>query len=112
MKTVFHLIASDPAGRETALTIAENLAEDDSVEMDDIVVVAQANGIEPLTTGGDGEDHVRSLLEQGLSFKACSNTLETKNIDESDLVAGVETVPSGAGELTRLQADDYAYIRP
>ena len=112
MQTVFHLIADDPDQQRTALTIAENLTEDDSVEIDDIAVVAQAEGIEPLTAGGDGSGQVEELLERGLSVKACGNTLELKDLAESDLVDGVETVPSGGGELTRLQDEGYAYIRP
>ncbi|ELZ22212.1 hypothetical protein C477_04299 [Haloterrigena salina JCM 13891] len=112
MQTVFHLIADDPDQRQTALTIAKNLTEDDSVEIDDIAIVAQAEGIEPLTAGGDGSNMVEELLERGLSVKACGNTLELKDLAESDLVDGVETVPSGGGELTRLQDEGYAYIRP
>ncbi len=112
VQTVFHLIADDPAQRETALTIAENLTKDDSVEIDDVAIVAQAEGIEPLTAGGDGSDMVESLLETGIAVKACGNTLDLKDLAESDLVDGVETVPSGGGELTRLQSEGYAYIRP
>ena len=112
MKTVFHLIAGEEGDQKTALTIAGNLSEDESVEMDDIAVVAQANGIEPVTRDGTNSDMVESLLADGISVKACSNTLDLKDLTESDLVDGVETVPSGAGELTRLQDDGYAYIRP
>ena len=112
MQTVFHLITGDSDRQKTALTIAENLTEDDSVEMDDVAVVAQAEGIEPLTAGGTHSETVESLLETGISFKACGNTLDMEGLDESDLVDGVETVPSGAGELTRLQDDGYSYIRP
>ncbi|MDF9747301.1 DsrE family protein [Natrinema salsiterrestre] len=112
MQTVFHLIADEPAQQRTALTIAENLTEDDSVEIDDVAIVAQADGIEPLTAGGDGSETVKSLLEAGIAVKACSNTLEMKDLADSDLVEGVETVPSGGGELTRLQSEGYAYIRP
>lgn len=112
MRTVFHLIEDDAEKRETALTIAENLTQDDSVEMDEVAVVAQSHGIEPLTVGGEGSDHVRSLLDAGVSFKACGNTLDLMDLDEADLVQGVEPVPSGAGELTRLQGEGYAYVRP
>lgn len=112
MKTVFHLIAGDAEDRATALTIAENTLDDDSVDITDVAVVAQANGIEPLTAGGEGSDAVERLLDRDVAVRACGNTLEMKDLDESDLVEGVETVPSGAGELTRLQSDGYAYIRP
>ena len=112
MQTVFHLVASDSSDRETTLTIADNLLDDDSVDVEDVAVVAQAEGIEPVTAGGEGSDKITSLLEEGVAVKACSNTLEMKEIDDTDLVDGVETVPSGGGELTRLQSEGYAYIRP
>lgn len=112
MRTVFHLIQGEEDDQKTTLTIAENLSKDETIEMDDIVVVAQGGGIGPVTKGGTHSDAVESLLDAGISFRACSNTLETKDLDESDLVEGVETVSSGASELTRLQDDGYAYIRP
>jgi intracellular sulfur oxidation DsrE/DsrF family protein len=110
-QTVFHLIGDDPDEQELVLTLAENLANDETIDMADIAVLAQAEGIDPLTRDGSGSDHVRSLIDEGISFKACSNTLDMFDIDESDLVEGVETVSSGVGELTRLQNDGYAYIR-
>ncbi len=111
-KTVFHLIGSSADEQDLALTLAENLTEDDSIEMDDIAVLAQAEGIDPVTKEGDESERVRALVESGVSVKACSNTLAMFDLDESDLVDGVETVSSGVGELTRLQNDGYAYIRP
>lgn len=112
MNAVFHLISGDAEDRERALNIAGNLLDDDSVDVDDLAVVAQAGGIEPLLEGGDGSETTEELLDRGISFRACGNTLEMKDLEESDLVDGVETVPSGAGELVRRQDDDYAYVRP
>lgn len=111
-KTVFHLIEGGSDEQDLALTLAENLANDDSIDMDDIAVLAQAEGIDPVTTDGEHSDRVESLVDDGVSVKACSNTLDMFDIDNADLVAGVETVSSGVGELTRLQNDGYAYIRP
>lgn len=112
MRTAFHLISSDPDERKTALNIVRNLLEDDSVDLDDVAVVAQAGGIEPVTEDGEGSDRVRALLSDGVTVTACANTMESRGIDESDLLAGVGTAPTGVGELTRLQHDGYAYIRP
>jgi len=112
MRTVFHLVQSDEQGRETTLTIADNLTKDETVEVDDIVVLAQADGAEPVTTDGAGSDQVTSLIEKDVSVRICSNTMELKELSEADLVDGVETVSSGAAELTRLQDDGCAYVRP
>ncbi|WP_227355065.1 DsrE family protein [Haladaptatus salinisoli] len=112
MQSVVHLISGDEDERQTALAIVENLLNDESGAIDDVAVVAQSKGIESVTAGGDGEERVRSLLDEGVAFKACSNTLDTMDLEESDLVEGVETVPEGAVEVTRLENEGYAYLRP
>ena len=110
--TVFHLASGDGDKQELVLTLAENLTKDDTIDMDDVAVLAQAEGIEPVKSDGEGNDHVRSLIDNGVSIKVCSNTMEMFDLEEADLVNGVETVSSGVGELTRLQKDGYAYISP
>jgi uncharacterized protein len=109
-QTVFHLVSGDSDDQELTLTLAENLTKDETIDMDDVAVLAQAEGIDPVRADGDQSDHVQSLIEDGVSVKACSNTLDMFDLTEADLVEGVETVSSGVGELTRLQNDGYAYI--
>lgn len=112
MQTVIHLVSGDETEQETALTIAQNLLDDESGSIDDVAVVAQAGGMKAIRTGQESEAQVRGLLDDGVSVKACSNTLEMMGLDQSDLVAGVETVPEGAVEVTRLETEGYAYLRP
>lgn len=112
MQSVVHLISGDEDEQQTALAIVKNLLADESGTIDDIAVVAQSKGIESVTAGGNSEERVQSLLDEGVAFKACSNTLETMNLDESDLIKGIETVPEGAVEVTRLENEGYAYLRP
>ena len=112
MQTVIHLVSGDETEQETSLTVARNLLDDETGSIDDVAVVVQAAGVKAIETGQESEEQVRALLDDGVSFKACSNTLETMGLDESDLVAGVETVPEGAVEVTRLETDGYAYLRP
>ncbi|WP_137286343.1 DsrE family protein [Halorussus salinisoli] len=112
MRTAFHLTSGDEDHQKTVLTIAENLSNDETIEMDDIAVVAQAEGIAPFKKDGTHSDTVEELLDAGIEFRACSNTLDMMDLDDSDLVEGVETVSSGASELTRLQDDGWAYLRP
>jgi intracellular sulfur oxidation DsrE/DsrF family protein len=71
MQTVFHLITGDAEEQETALTIAENLTEDESVDVTDVAVVAQSEGTEPLRAERDGSDTVREFIDQGIEFRAC-----------------------------------------
>jgi intracellular sulfur oxidation DsrE/DsrF family protein len=112
MQSVVHLISGDETEQETALTIAENLLEDESGSIDDVAVVAQGGGIEAITSKGEHGETVQTLLENGVSVKACSNTMEMMEMDESDLVDGADIVPEGAVEVTRLENEGYAYMRP
>lgn len=112
MQTVIHVISGDETEQETGLKIARNLIEDESGDIDDVAIVAQSKGIAAVTVDGDLADRVESLLSDGVSFSACSNTLAAMDLEESDLIEGVETVPEGAVEVTRLQTEGYAYLRP
>lgn len=112
MKTLVHLVSGDEAEHRTALAIAENLLDDETESIDAVAIVVQAGGIDAITTEGEHGDRVQSLLDRGVSFAACENTLAANDLDESDLIEGVETVPEGAVEVTRLQDEGYAYIRP
>lgn len=109
---MIHLVSGDEREQETGLAIARNLLESESGEIDDVAVVAQAGGIESVRASGDARETVRALLADGATFSACANTLSVRDMDESDLVSGVETVPEGAVEATRLQEEGYAYLRP
>jgi intracellular sulfur oxidation DsrE/DsrF family protein len=112
MRSVVHLSSGDETEQETALAIVENMLADESDSIDEVVVAAQSEGIEAVTADGDYADQVRALIDDGVPFKGCENTLETKGLEKSDLVDGVETVPEGAIEVTRLQDEGYAYLRP
>ncbi|AGB16112.1 hypothetical protein Halru_1504 [Halovivax ruber XH-70] len=112
MRTVVHLIQDDAEDRKSALAITKNLTEDDSVELDAVAVVAQGPGIEAVRNDAAVSEHVESLLDDGVSITACQNTMDMHDLTEADLVDGIQTAPSGVGELTRLQSDGYAYIRP
>ncbi|MFD1586846.1 DsrE family protein [Halorientalis brevis] len=111
MDVVVHLISGIGGEQDTSFAIVENLLDADA-DIDELVVVAQSQGIEAVTAGGETEHKVRSLLDAGVSFVACRNTLDTMDLDESDLVDGVDVVPEGAVEVIRLQTEGYAYLRP
>lgn len=63
-------------------------------------------------------EKMKVLAEQGVRFLACRNSLKAfcsggdLCIDESSLPGFVDVVPAGVSELTRLQAEGFAYIKP
>ncbi|GKZ12615.1 DsrE family protein [Haladaptatus sp. T7] len=110
MKTVFHV--STPEAAAIAVAKVRNLLADETLDVDTVAVLFDAGvAIATLERGSDVADDVRGLLDRDVEYKVCSNAVRNPAVDESKLVAGVETVSSGVGELTRLQTRGYAYIR-
>ena len=61
----------------------------------------------------DHAEAVAALIEKGVKFVACENTMRQKSIRKEDLLPGVGTVPSGAVEVVRKQQrDGFAYFKP
>ena len=58
MRTVLHFVSGDESEQKTT-----------RIGIDDIAVVAQADGSAALTSEGEFEDDVESLSDDGVSFK-------------------------------------------
>jgi hypothetical protein len=111
MSTVSHF-ASDPDEQTHALANVANLLDDASTDVDDVVLVANGRRIKLLAeSASNHSDRVTDLIERGVSFRACNNSVTALDVGEADIIDGVETVPAGVGELAKLQArDGFAYI--
>lgn len=111
MSTVFHFAKEGESNQRHALANVANLLADDTTPTEDVVLVANGRGVAVLVEGTSAyPEKVSSLVDDGVSFRACENSLEAQGISKTDLLPGVETVPAGVGELTKLQTDGYAYI--
>ncbi|MBI5585792.1 MAG: DsrE family protein [Deltaproteobacteria bacterium] len=58
-------------------------------------------------------ERMKALIDQGVVFKMCRNTLNDNKLNpETDLAIPMTVVPAGVAELTKLQMAGYAYIKP
>ncbi|WP_433633586.1 DsrE family protein [Halomicrococcus sp. NG-SE-24] len=93
---------------------AKNLLDDESVPIKDLVVLANGKGVQlytPPTDDNKFEGQITSLQDRGVTFRACGNAMEMLGLTKDDLLPRVERVPSGVGELARLQELGYGYIK-
>ncbi|RBI63277.1 hypothetical protein DMJ13_01685 [halophilic archaeon] len=110
MSTVFHF-SSGEEHQKHATANAKNLLDDGTTDVERVALVANGVGIKLLTTDSTVPEKVRSLAENGVAFEACANSMEAFDYSNDDLLEGVETVPAGVGELTKLQSQGYAYVK-
>ncbi|EMA40183.1 DsrE family protein [Halococcus hamelinensis] len=112
MNVVFHHSNDDPELHARVTNNVANLLDDSTVETDAVALVANSGGLRLLVADSSQREAVETLQERGVVFKQCRNTFAGTEVGEDDLIDGVEVVPSGVGELARLQEAGYAYLRP
>ncbi|MDS0294842.1 DsrE family protein [Halogeometricum luteum] len=110
MKTVFHLTSGDVSDWRHALGNVSNLLDDGTVEVEEVALLINGDAIHLFTEGSPLAEEVRALGDD-VRCLGCRNSLTGRDIPESRLLANVESVPSGVGELTRLQSEGYAYLK-
>lgn len=110
MSVVFHIDDGDTDSQSELLGNLKNLREDREVDQEEIAVVLNGDAVDMVEKGSKAEELVKEELEQGVEFRACTNSLENRDVEE--LIEGVERASSGVGALTELQAKGYSYIKP
>lgn len=117
-KVVYHINMSDPATHNAAMRNIQNHINAVGAENLDLRIVMHGDGVSLLqnaNTDMNVQSKVVSLKSQNIRFNVCANTLRGRKIDkEQDLfnVTEADIVPSGVAELSHLQQQGFAYIKP
>lgn len=114
MQTVFHVSTARPADQREAMANALNLLGDESVHSagDEVAVVANGAGVRMFVAATAAHpDVVERLDDLGVALRACRNALRGMGATDDDLLPGVSGVPSGSGELARLQDEGFGYVK-
>ena len=108
METVFH--ASHLDQYRVVDAKVRNLLDDDTLDLERVAVLVDRGGT--IDAAADLRETTEAVLDAGATLKLCSNALRGADVDADAFPEGTEVVSSGVGELTRLQDDGWAYIRP
>ena len=110
---VFHLDESAWARTSTVISNVENLIADLGEGNVEVEVVATGEGITAyLRVPSLHGQRFERLGARGVRLVACANSLRAAGLPKEAMLASVEVVPSGVGELVRKQAEGWAYVRP
>ena len=84
-----------------------------------IVFVTHARGVDFLMKGARDkngnlyEPMVDNLKFRGVQFEICEITLQNRKLNKDQFIGSATYVPSGVGEVTRLQQrEGFAYLKP
>lgn len=116
IKVVYHLSEGIPQASRAIGNIRNHLAADPTVK---IVVVAHGLGIDFLLDGATNQmdqpfaGGVSDLVNKGVEFRVCNNTLVARKISPDKLLMEAQVVPAGVSEVAKLQAKQgFVYLRP
>lgn len=116
VKAVYHITTGVDSATGALSNIQNHLNADPKVK---IVVVTNGAGIDFLlidakdSRGREFSSSVSTLASQGVEFRVCENTLNTRNLTADKLLMETKIVPSGVAEAANLQANHgFAYIKP
>lgn len=116
VKAVYHINEGLQQATNGLRNIRNHLSADPKAK---ITVVAHAAGIDFLLEGAKDKNGnpydaiVQDLVSQGVDFRICNITLQSRKIDKSRVIPEATIVPSGVAEIARLQAvEHYAYVKP
>lgn len=116
VKAVYHINTDVNTVPAILNNIRNHLAADPKAK---IVVVTHGPGINFLlqdakdSQGREFSGAVSDLSGQGVDFRVCNNTLQTRNINPDRVLMEAKIVPSGVAEVARLQSQEgYAYLKP
>lgn len=105
MNTALHATAEDLSNLKS---YAKPLMEKGNGEVVAVLLERSTKGV---SRRSGQEDVIHELLDMGVEIRVCENSMEENNVDESELVNGVETVPAGPVELSKLHDEGYGYIK-
>lgn len=84
-----------------------------------IVVVGHGKGIDFMLKNSQdagGNPYIigiEMLTDKGVEFRACRNTLQSRNLKDDAVEDLIKVVPSGVAEIGRLQAKEgFVYLKP
>lgn len=106
---------SDPAREQLLLNVVGNALKQFGAEHIAIEVVAFGPGIELLRQGNPKESDLRELVQKGVKFDACQNTIdgfERREGHPFPLTGAAVRVPAGVPRLMTLAEHGYTVIRP
>jgi hypothetical protein len=110
-RVVFDLTSRDTLEQKAVLRwLREVSASSPDAQME---VVMYGKGFELVMPERSGytADVKDAMKNPNVKFKVCAIALRNNNIDKSQLLPGVETVPDGIYELVSKQQDHWGYIK-
>lgn len=105
-----HAFGDQPDSLTTALRVARQ-AVFELEPNTTFQIVVQGPLVRLLASGSELADDIGSTISDTVTVIACRNSMDRAGLSESELLTGLDTVPSAGAYLAARQWDGWAYLR-
>lgn len=110
-KAIIQLTSDDPKVHRSMIRQIGNLLAHLGKTVDVRIVCHGASMPFCISAGNTFAGDITALLNQHVTIAACRNMLVANGAAPTDLIEGIEIIPSGIAELVILQQEGWSYVK-
>ena len=110
-RVVFDLTSKDTLDQKAVIRWLKGISGSDANARLEVVLYGQSLDMVTKNKSVVSQDVVALAENKNISFKVCSVAMKHHNLDKSQLLQGVETVPDGIYEIISKQREGWGYIK-
>ena len=110
-KVVFDVTSQDTLDHKLAIRWATEVLKAEPTAQVEIVLFGKSLAMITAQKSVVGAEIAKLVANKNASVKVCRVAMKANNVDVSQLVAGVQTVPDGIYEIISKQRDGWGYIK-
>jgi len=110
-KVVFDLTSKDTVDHKNVLRWMNEISKEDPNARLEVVFYGQSLDLVIKDKSVAPDVITKLAANKNFSFRVCSIAMKRHNIDNSQLLAGVQTVPDGIYEIISKQREGWGYIK-
>ena len=114
-KIVLQISDPDPFKQTLVLNVANNLIKHYGQDLVEVEIVAFGPGLRLLFAGNSNKGRIKSLVDSGVKFSACSNTVKNMSKQlghDPELNPSAVKVSAGIVRILELTKQGYTLVKP
>jgi intracellular sulfur oxidation DsrE/DsrF family protein len=110
-RVVFDLTSRDTLDQKAVLRWLREVSTSSPTAQMEVVMYAKGFDLVMPERSAYIAEVKEAMKNPNVAFKVCAIALKNNNLDKSQLLAGVQTVPDGIYEIVSKQQDHWGYIK-
>jgi len=108
---VFDMTSRDTINQQTVIRWINEVTSANPDAKVEVVMFGQGTALAIKDKSAVADDVTRLAQNKNVAFRICAIALKNQNVDKSQLLSGVETVPDGIYEIISKQGEGWGYIK-